>query len=495
MNVKFLFLAILIGTLALPLLNIQIFSIAFAQTSDKSFKGNEAPFIPPPESERIPKAPPSDAISINDRPAVGLEDSEEEGGEEKDRDRLPPLTEREIQELPFDNITAPSLTELKIISSNTSFTDPIKSIVEEIIKNDTIISDDNNINSFNSSKIKNKFDNTKMEQIFIAQNMSQDLETNRGSNESEMISNTTGDQEDDDNILSTSELPNLDIRTFINNTKVDSIVTEAEEEQPAITDELTTEGRNVTEAEEEQPAITDELTTEGRNVTEAEIQNNEDDLQEEGKTITIEEIPMQSEASQTEGAREGNVTIKGPLTVNNTSEDSDSTTSSALVEKDEQEKQTPSLEVTTEETTKNESKMKITEICNDEMDNDLDGIIDEEHECILETSDIIPSNEKVVPELATLDENDKDKEEEKEDNQKTTAKDEENDKDDDQVREGSILSKNNNNNNVIEKEQTSLEPEIRPDGVEIITSNEICNDEMDNDLDGIIDEKKDCINK
>ncbi|MDW3625735.1 MAG: hypothetical protein QOK72_03750 [Nitrososphaeraceae archaeon] len=475
MNVKFLFLAILIGTLALPLLNIQIFSLAFAQTSDKSFKGNEAPFIPPPESERIPKAPPSDAISINDRPAVGLEDSEEdEGGEEKDRDRLPPLTEKEIQELPFDNITAPSLTELKIISSNTSFTDPIKSIVEEIIKNDTIISDDNNINSFNSSKIKNKFDISKMEQIFIAQNMSQDLETNRGSNETEMISNTTGDQDDDDNILSTSELPNLDIRTFINNTKVDSIVTEAEEEQPAITDELTTEGRNVTEAE---------------------VQNNEDDLQEEGKTITIEEIPMQSEESQNEGAREGNVTIKGPLTVNNTSEDSDSTTSSALVEKDEQEKQPPSLEVTTEETTKNESKMKITEICNDEMDNDLDGIIDEEHECILETSDIITSNEKVVPELATLDDNDKDEEEEKEDNQKTNAKDEENEKDDDQVREGSILSKNNNKNNVIEKEQTSLEPEIRPDGVEIITSNEICNDEMDNDLDGIIDEKKDCINK
>jgi hypothetical protein len=493
MNVKFLFLAILIGTLAIPLMNMQIFSIAFAQTSDKSFKGNEASFIPPPESERIPKAPPSDAISINDRPTVGLEDSEEEeGGEEKDRDRLPPLTEREIQELPFDNITAPSLTELKIISSNTSFTDPIKSIVEEIIKNDTLISDDNNINSFNSSKIKNKFDNTKMEQIFIAQNMSQDLETNRGSNETEMISNTTGDQDADDNILSTSELPNQDIQTFINNTKVDSIVTEAEEEQPAITDELTTEGRNVTEAEEEQPAITDELTTEGRNVTEAEVQNNEDDLQEEGKTITIEEIPMQSEESQTEGATEGNVTIKGPLTVNNTSEDSDSTTSSALVEKDEQEKQTPSLDVTTEETTKSESKMKITEICNDEMDNDLDGIIDEEHECILETSGNIPSNEKVVPKLATLDDNDKDEEEEKEGNQKTKPKDEENDKDDDQVREGSILSKNNN---VIEEEQTSLEPEIRPDGVEIITSNEICNDEMDNDLDGIIDEKKDCINK
>jgi hypothetical protein len=494
MNVKFLFLALLIGTLAISLMNIQISPIAFAQASDKSFKGNEAPFIPPPESERIPKAPPSDAISINDRPAQGLEDTEEEGEEEKDRDRLPPLTEREIQELPFDNITDPTLTELKIISSNTSFTDPIKSIVEEIIKNDTIISDDNNIDSFNSSKIKNKFDDTRIEQIFIAQNMSQDLETNQGSNETEMMSNTTGEQDDDDNILSTSELPNLDILTFINN-KVDSKVTEAEEEQPAVTDELTTEGRNVTEAEEEQPAVTDELTTEGRNVTEAETQNNEDDLQEEGKTITIEEIPMQSEESQNEGATEGNVTIKGPLIVNNTSDDSDSTTSSVLVEEDEQEKQTPSLELTTEETTKNESKMKITEVCNDEMDNDVDGIIDEEHECIPENSHTIPSNEKVVPELATLADNDKDEGEEKEDDQKKIAKNEENDKDDDQLREGSTLSKHNNNNNVIEKEQTSLEPEIRPDGVEIITSNEICNDEMDNDLDGSIDEKKDCINK
>src|ERR671911_619020 len=235
MNVKFLFLALLIGTLAISLMNIQISPIAFAQAFDKSFKGNEAPFIPPPESERIPKAPPSDAISINDRPAQGLEDT-----------------------------------------------------VEEIIKNDTIISDDNNIDSFNSSKIKNKFDDTRIEQIFIAQNMSQDLETNQGSNETKMMSNTTGEQDDDDNILSTSELPNLDILTFINNTKVHSNVTEAEEEQPAVTDELTTEGRNVTEAEEEQPAVTDELTTEGRNVTEAEEEQPAvtDELTTEGRNVT-----------------------------------------------------------------------------------------------------------------------------------------------------------------------------------------------------------------
>ena len=399
MKVKFLFLALLICTLAIPLMNIQIFSIAFAQTSDKSFKGNEAPFIPPPESERTPKAPPSDAVSINDRPAVGLEETDEEEGKEKDRDRLPLLTEREIKELPFDNITDPELTDLKIISSKTSFTDPIKSIVEEIIKNDTRISDDNDINSFNSSKIKNKFDDTQLEQIFLAQNMSQDSETSIGSNETEIISNTTGEQDTDDSILSTEDLPNRDILTFINSTKVDSTFTEAEEGQPAVTDELAT----------------------GGNVTEADIQSNEDELQEEGKTITIEELPVQSGESQNEETTEGNVTIKGPLIVNNI-KDSNLTTSAELPDEEEQE-QTPSLE----ETTKNESKSKITEVCNDEMDNDLDGIIDEEHECILQTSDIRASNEKVVTELPSLDDKDTDEETGIEDNHNKNIKDEEND--------------------------------------------------------------------
>jgi hypothetical protein len=400
MKVKFLFLALLICTLAIPLMNIQIFLIAFAQTSDKSFKGNEAPFIPPPESERTPKAPPSDAVSINDRPAVGLEETDEDEGKEKDRDRLPLLTEREIKELPFDNITDPELTDLKIISSKTLFTDPIKSIVEEIIKNDTIISDDNDINSFNSSKIKNKFDDTQLEQIFLAQNMSEDSETSIGSNETEeIISNTTGEQDTDDSILSTEDLPNRDILTFINNTRVDSTFTEAEEGQPAVTDELAT----------------------GGNVTEADIQSNEDELQEEGKTITIEELPVQSGESQNEETTEGNVTIKGPLIVNNIT-DSNLTTSAELHDEEEQE-QTPSIE----ETTKNESKSKITEVCNDEMDNDLDGIIDEEHECILQTSDIRASNEKVVTELPSLDDKDTDEEKGIEDKPNKNIKDKEND--------------------------------------------------------------------
>jgi hypothetical protein len=301
MNLKFLFISILIVTLVISAMDSQIFSIAFAQSSDKSFKGAEAPFIPTPGFKRIPKAPPSDGISINNLPLWGLEDTlKENGGEEKDRDRLPPSTETEIKELPFGNINDSVLTDLKIISTNTSFTYPIKNITGEIMKNDTLILDDDNINSFNSSKFKNKFDDTHVEQIFIAQDMSQDLETNIETSKTEMNSNTTGDhKDDDDNIISSLVLPNPDIFTLINNTKVDSTVIEASEEG-------------------QQTAATDELTKEDRNFTKTVTQNNEDDLEDEGKTITIEEIPMQSEESHNEWTTEGNVTIKGLLKVNNT---------------------------------------------------------------------------------------------------------------------------------------------------------------------------------
>ncbi|MGZ5490160.1 MAG: hypothetical protein ACXW2E_07535 [Nitrososphaeraceae archaeon] len=452
---KFLFIAVLIGTLAISLMDMQIISIAFAQTSDKSFKGNEAPFIPPPESDRTPKAPPSDAISIKDRPSIGVEDTDEEEEEEIDKDRLPPLTAREIQELSFDTINDPEFREVKIIPNETSFSDPIRSLVEEIIKNETIISNDNDINSFNSSKIKNKFDDTQLEQIFIAQNMSRDSETSLEGNDTEIISNTTADHDDGDNILSETNLPNRDILNFINNTKV---------------------GSNTTEAEE-QPAISDNLSRQG-NVKNNNQQNNEEELLQGGKTITIEEIPLKSADSQEEEATEGNVTIKGQPAITDTTEESGMTTSSELQDEDQQQQQPlegatgpqdedqqqqQPLEGAKDQTTKNESKMKVSEICNDEMDNDQDGIIDEEHECISQSSDTTATSEKIVPELATLDENDK---EEVEDEK-----------------------------NIQNEKNSGKDPESRPSGVEILTTGEICNDKMDNDLDGSIDEKKDCINK
>ena len=464
MKIKFLFIAVLIGTLAIPLMDMQIISLAFAQTSDKSFKGNEPPFIPPPDSDRIPKAPPSDAISIKDRPPIGVEDTDEEEDEEIDKDIIPPLTAREIQELPFDTINDPEIRDVKIIPNATSFSDPIKSIVEEIIKNETIVSNDNDLNSFNSSKIKNKFDATQLEQIFIAQNMSRDSETSLEGNDTEIISNTTADHDDSDNILSETNLPNRDILNFINNTKA---------------------GSNTTEAEE-QPAITDDLSRQG-NVTINNQQNNEEEPLQGGKTITIEEIPLQSADSQEEEATEGNVTIKGQEAIIDKTEEPGMTQPSELQEEDQQQQQP--LEGATDQTTKNVSKIKVSETCNDDMDNDQDGIIDEEHACISQSSDTAATSEKIIPELATSDDNDK---EEVEDEK--NIQDEKNSGKEEQVNDDSKNSKYKNNK-VIDEEQISLNPESRPGGVEILTTGEICNDEMDNDLDGSIDEKKDCINK
>jgi hypothetical protein len=524
MKMKFLFIAVLIGTFSIPLMHMQIISIAFAQTSDKSFKGNEAPFILPPESDRTPKVPPSDAISIKDRPSIAVEDTDEEEEVEIDKDRLPPLTAREIQELPFDTINDPELREVKIIPNETSFSDPIKSIVEEIIKNETIISNNDDINSFNSSKIKNKFDDTQLEQIFIAQNLSQDSETSLEGNDTEIISNTTADQDDNDNILSETNLPNREILNFINNTKVGYNTTEAVE-QPAISDDLSRQG-NITEAEGniteavEQPAISDDLSRQG-NITNNNQQNNEGEPLQEGKTITIEEIPSNSADSHEEEATEGNVTeaVEQPA-ISDTIEEPDMTTSSELQDEDQQQQQPlegatglqdedqqqqqplegatglqdedqqqqQPLEGATDQITKNESKMKISEICNDEMDNDQDGIIDEEHECISLSSDTTETSGKIIPELATLDDNEKEEEDEK------NIKDEKNSGKGEKVNDDSKKSKNKNNK-IIAEEQTSINPESRPSGVEILTTEEICNDEMDNDLDGSIDEKKDCINK
>ncbi|MGH9981905.1 MAG: hypothetical protein ACRD6U_10180 [Nitrososphaeraceae archaeon] len=98
------------------------------------------------------------------------------------------------------------------------------------------------MHSFNSSKIKNKFGETQLQKIFIGQNMSRDSETYLGLNKTEIIYNTTADQDNDDNIFSEAGLPNKDILTFIANTKVDSPGTEVEEGQPpTVADELVTE--------------------------------------------------------------------------------------------------------------------------------------------------------------------------------------------------------------------------------------------------------------
>ena len=157
---------------------------------------------------------------------------------------------------------------------------------------------------------------------------------------------------------------------------------------------------------------------------------------------------------------------------------------------EDQQQQQPLEEEATKQIPKDEKKIKVSEICNDELDNDHDGIIDEEHDCLSRTSDSISTSQKIIPELATLDD---DEENELKEEARIQA---EKNSDEEQVTDESKKSKNKNNN-LIEEDRTSLEsldPEMQPSGVEILTTTEICSDEMDNDLDASIDEK-DCINK
>ena len=54
-------------------------------------------------------------------------------------------------------------------------------------------------------------------------------------------------------------------------------------------------------------------------------------------------------------------------------------------DEDQQQQQQPLEKEATKQLTKDEKKIKVSEICNDELDNDHDGIIDEEHDCLSRT--------------------------------------------------------------------------------------------------------------
>ena len=178
------------------------------------------------------------------------------------------------------------------------------------------------------------------------------------------------------------------------------------------------------------PIVTEEVSP-STTATETEIHSNEQEPAPERKSIIVEEIPSKS-------------------------------TPSSKLEQEEQ-------------NNVNKEKLNVKEICNDEIDNDQDGILDEEHECILLETGNILSNENLVPELATLGdkiEDEQDKEQiDKESSDRQSNEDEQQNKD--------TKKKENNKNDK---------------DLEITSSKEICDDEMDNDLDGWIDEKEDCIN-
>src|ERR1044072_2662820 len=116
-----------------------LITIPITGQTDKSFKGTGAPFIPPTTSERLGLIP---GNNFEFKDEVGED-------EETDRDELPVLTKQERDEFLRDNLDSIESDRLTVSSKEIidNATDPISSIVEEIVKNESIISDEESVPS------------------------------------------------------------------------------------------------------------------------------------------------------------------------------------------------------------------------------------------------------------------------------------------------------------------------------------------------------------
>jgi hypothetical protein len=328
MKLKLFVLAILFVTVSLLILPDLTHTPVLGQ-ADKSFKGTFAPFVPPSSSERLGSLP-GNNFEFDDEE---VEADEEE--EEIDRDDLPVLTKQERDEFLSDNIDAIEPDRLTALSQEETIDDdidPISSIVEEIVKNETIIGDEEFVPSPDSSIIKFKDEN--LEQILDAQEVAPepDNQTISTSEEEELPLNVT---EDDFEIeqadeISESESPDVDVQSFINETangeataptdNETAITTEdtedtVEEEATAPTDNetaITTEDtveEEATAPTDNETAITTEDTVEGKPSELLEMDpETEDEIQdiEELQTEQEEEAqtPQGEEELQTEQEEE-----------------------------------------------------------------------------------------------------------------------------------------------------------------------------------------------
>ncbi|HEY6657690.1 MAG TPA: Ig-like domain-containing protein [Nitrososphaeraceae archaeon] len=332
MKFKLFVLAILFVTVSL-LIVPDLTHTPVSGQADKSFKGTIAPFVPPSSSERLGSLP-GNNFEFDDEEIVG--DQEEEGGgeeEEIDRDELPVLTKQERDEFLSDNSDAIEADRLTVLSQEETIDDdidPISSIVEEIVKNETIIGDEEFVPSPESSIIKFKDQN--LEQILAAQEVAPepDNQTISTTEEEELPLNVT---EDDFEIeqadeISESESPDVDVQSFINETANEETTTttapptdnetaittedtdeEEEEEETttttapptdnetAITTEDSVEGKP-SELLEMDPEAEDEIQDiKGEQQTEQAQQEEEED---EAQTPQVEEEEQQTEQAQQE---------------------------------------------------------------------------------------------------------------------------------------------------------------------------------------------------
>jgi len=274
MKFKLFILAILFVTVSL-LIVPDLTHTPVSGQADKSFKGTIAPFVPPSSSERLGSLPGNNFEFDDDEEVVG--DQEEEEEEEIDRDKLPVLTKQERDEfLSDDNIDAIEPDRLTALSQEETIDDdidPISSIVKEIVKNETIIGDEESVPSPESSIIKFKDQN--LEQILAAQEVAPepDNQTISTTKEGQLPLNVTEDDleiEQADEI-SESESPDVDVQSFINETANEVPTAPTTDNETAVT---TTEEDAVEEEEEEkeptapttdnETAVTTEDTVEGK---------------------------------------------------------------------------------------------------------------------------------------------------------------------------------------------------------------------------------------
>ena len=281
MKFKLFVLALLFVTVSL-LIVPDLTHTPVSGQADKSFKGTFAPFVPPSSSERLGSLPENN---------FEFDDEEVEGDQEEeiDRDDLPVLTKQERDEfLSDDNIDAIEPDRLTALSEEETIDDdidPISSIVEEIVKNETIIGDEEFVPSPESSIIKFKDQN--LEQILAAQEVAPepDNQTISTTEEEELPLNVT---EDDFEIeqadeISESESPDVDVQSFINETANEETTTTAPptDNETAITTEDSVEGKP-SKLLEMDPEAEDEIQDiKGEQQIEQAQQEEEDSQQEE----------------------------------------------------------------------------------------------------------------------------------------------------------------------------------------------------------------------
>jgi hypothetical protein len=321
MKSKLFILVILFVTVSLLIIS-NLTHMPVSGQADKSFKGTTAPFVPPSSSERLGSLP-GNNFEFDDEQVEGDEE------EEIDRDELPVLTKQERDEILSDNIDAIEADRLTVLSQEDTIDediDPISSIVEEIVKNETIIGDEEFVPSPESSIIK--FKDQDLEQILDAQEIAPepDNQTINTTEEGELPLNVTEDDfeiEQTDEI-SESESPDVDVQSFINETVNEELTTPTDNET-AITTEDTVEEEELTTPTDNETAITTEDTVEGKP---SDLLEMDPEAEDEAQTLQVEE-EQQTQQAQQEAADEAQtlqVEEESPNIVP-TAEDSSVTTS------------------------------------------------------------------------------------------------------------------------------------------------------------------------